>query len=362
VSARFRAKLSRVGAQSYPEGTQHRAPEDVFEPESLAGLDGLRVQLGHADGAPVLGRVVPGSVSHDRSHVVATLEITDGATVAGIRAGHIKEISLQYSCEIETDSAGHQHQRKIRFTGPSAHVALLDVRRERARCGATCSIAAQDGYMTTQRIADGGSIVFDAAAACGCRANADQAERDRIEAWLDHAVYATGVHKATLVTALGMRADAATRDVDRDMILETAAQLARPGSPATPASYHNGMRGRADAQRADINASDEAFRVVLQTKLTPRHDASSGAVAAAINARPALRALTGLARDHVVGVLEQVSSEDLERIADQMAAERAHVGATNAQLAGTRGDAAAVTLDDDAFRASLTSKLGSAAE
>jgi hypothetical protein len=266
---RFRARLSRVGAQTYPEGEQHRAPQDVFEPASLAGLDGLRVQLGHAVGARVVGRVVPGSVTHDASHVIATLEITDAATVLDIRSGRVREISLAYDCEIEVDSAGTQHQRKIRFTGPGAHVALLDSQRERARCGATCSIgAAQDGYMTTQRTSDGGAIITDVAATCGCRADATQVERDRIQAHLDHGAYVSGlsaVEIANEIAASGVddinSANAA--GLVRDAIA-TLARAGRSGNPYTPAVYHNGMRRSA---AADSLSSDEAFRASLQRKL-----------------------------------------------------------------------------------------------
>src|SRR5687767_8358703 len=97
--ARFRAHLSRTGRQLYTEGWQHRSAADVFDPQSLAGLDGLRVQRGHDPNAPAVGRVVPGTVGRadiagGESHVTAVLEITDIVTVADIRTGHLREISL----------------------------------------------------------------------------------------------------------------------------------------------------------------------------------------------------------------------------------------------------------------------------
>jgi len=157
--------------------------------------------------------------------------------------------------------------------------------------------------MTVQRAADGGRIIIRDIArdALGItdadiQRRVDQIERDRIDAWLDIASERTGVHKANIVTALAMRADAATADVTRDMIIETAAALARQANPATPAQYHR-PPPRADAARGGI-MTDQAFRAHLASKHTVLHADRADAAVAAPAPRPAARRADGTMTDN----------------------------------------------------------------
>jgi hypothetical protein len=265
--ATFRGRCARTGVQLYAAGPEHRDASAVFEPASLATLNNLRVQVGHEATAPQVGYVQADSHGRERGpdgneYLTAVLVITDAATIADLRAGKIAGISMGYSTEHVTDAAGRKHQTQIRHE----HLALLRAGRETPRCGAHCAITTKDSM--PQRTTDSLPLTTDATAACGCSAD-EQAQRDRIDAWLDIASDRTGVHKANIVAALSMRSDAATQQLTREVILDTASELTTPATIARanmPAQYHNGLRqpaGRADA----VNGSDDAFRKQLSAKL-----------------------------------------------------------------------------------------------
>lgn len=273
MSARFKCRLARTGTQFYSEGDQHRDASQVFAPESLAGLDNLRVQRGHVPARGVsVGRVVPGSVGRldngdvqGRSYIVAQLEITDAATAADIRSGKLREISLAYTCETVTDAAGRLQQTQIRYAGPEAHVALLDSRNERARCGEYCAVR-EDSMI--QQVSDGGSIVADA---CECTKD-EQAARDRVDAWLDECHDRYGVRRdAVLAAASAKHGD--TAHATRAILLDAAASIAtRQDSYAAlqPAQFAPGRYGagavRQDAQQTTDHTDDSAFRAALARK------------------------------------------------------------------------------------------------
>lgn len=267
TAVRFRAKISRTGVQSYETGLEYRDAAEVFHPDSLASLDGVRVTRGHSDMTPV-GRVVGGSASRvdkadpeGRSYLVATIEITDSATIADIRSGALKGISCGYDCEHHIDSRGDTRQINIRFD----HVALLRTGIEQPRCGEHCAITQKD-HMTTTRVSD--SIQLDASAATACECQTDQAERSRLEGYLAGASKIWGVSRDAIV--------AAHPDVDAtEQTITTAAQFAQRQLGLEPAQWHNSgqFSGRADSAAPGDLRDDSNFRKHLARKYDSEHTA-----------------------------------------------------------------------------------------
>lgn len=306
---RYSARLSRLGIQHYPEHgrSELRSAAEVFHPASLAGLDGLRVQIDHVpEMGRAVGRVLPGSVRRDGDHVAATLEIEDASTIAAIDRGELREISLGYSAEVIRDASGTWHQRNIRFERPGAHVALV----KRARCGASCSIGQRDSMSKEQRTDSGGAIVSDALG-CNC---ADQAERDRMLAYLDHYSELHGVHRDAIVAEV-IRVHGPQAQASKDLIRDAAARLNAPVN--APAVYHDGTRSRART-RGNVD-SDDNFRAAL------------------------VHHTDGPDLDPVAATQEIIQ----RGLAESKRLEKQHAAA----LAGQQPD------DDDAFRSGLAGKL-----
>ncbi len=92
----------------------------------------------------------------------------------------------------------------------------------------------------------------------------DAIQRDRMQAYLDHASMVTGVSVARILDGYAAKfgADA---DVNRANILEVAGDLARPVPDTQRAVYHN--PAQRTAARADANSDDDAFRASLAAKL-----------------------------------------------------------------------------------------------
>lgn len=148
AGTRYPARVARDGYMPYLTGLERRDMAELFAHETLAGLPGLRVVLGHGDGTggPTVGRVAPDTsfrreqLSDGHNYLVVDLEIDDEHTRSRIDRGELAEISLGYQCRVDFGDDGHKVQRNLRFSPEKGHVALLAPGG--ARCGAHCSIQA----------------------------------------------------------------------------------------------------------------------------------------------------------------------------------------------------------------------------
>lgn len=136
-----RSVITNVGVFRYPqpdgsEWLELRHPDDVFEEESLASLNGLPLTNDH----PTTG-VVPenykhltvGSVfspEHDAYHVTAGLAINDKQAMSDVQMGK-RALSCGYDCELVPYTDGYlgmpttHRQKRIRYN----HVSLVDMGR-----------------------------------------------------------------------------------------------------------------------------------------------------------------------------------------------------------------------------------------
>lgn len=128
-------------ALQYASGPEHR---DIHEVQNIVNqLAGLPIYLGHpaifpsADsGEKIVGRVLTGKLDSDSA--VAEMAIMDDAALSAIRAG-THELSLGYACVLDD----RRYQRNIKLD----HLALV----ERARCGSTCSLRADNMACTCDK-------------------------------------------------------------------------------------------------------------------------------------------------------------------------------------------------------------------
>jgi hypothetical protein len=146
--------IARTGEQLYgageipvdagPDGRIkiHRAPEDVFRPETIASFNGKPVVIKHPEGGTVnpdnWNDLAVGVVMHPRGglgaqddSLIADLLITSRAGIDAVNAG-LKEVSCGYDADYDEISEGVGRQYNI----VGNHVALV----ENARCGPRCSI------------------------------------------------------------------------------------------------------------------------------------------------------------------------------------------------------------------------------
>lgn len=149
---RVPARLTRVGVLEYrkPDGTirrELRLPEEVFNSDSLASLNGAPVtDLAHHRGLldvsnwkeATLGTTI--EIRKDGNFVAADLLINDPSAIADIENGRLHDISCGYRCKLEYTPGvwnGERYdaiQRDIRYN----HVAVLP--RGRGRAGADVSL------------------------------------------------------------------------------------------------------------------------------------------------------------------------------------------------------------------------------
>lgn len=149
---RVPARLTRVGVLEYrkPDGTirrELRLPEEVFNSDSLASLNGAPVtDLAHHRGLldvanwkdATLGTTI--EIRKDGNFVSADLLINDPSTIADVENGRLHDISCGYRCKLEHTPGvwnGERYdaiQRDIRYN----HVAVLP--RGRGRAGKEVSL------------------------------------------------------------------------------------------------------------------------------------------------------------------------------------------------------------------------------
>ncbi|MBX3159608.1 MAG: DUF2213 domain-containing protein [Deltaproteobacteria bacterium] len=115
-------------ALEYTDGPEYRQLDEVER--IVAQLAGLPVYLGHPvggsySGATRVGVVESGRLDGDRA--IARIRITDQIAAAAIARG-TRQLSLGYSCEVDSD----RYQHRIHLD----HISIVDA----ARCGAVCAI------------------------------------------------------------------------------------------------------------------------------------------------------------------------------------------------------------------------------
>ena len=136
---RIPSHVTRVGVFEYrlTDGTtrrEYRPPEEVFAAESLASYRDAAVCVGHPD-IPIDGRTwsgvavghVSGDASQDGRYVLADVVVSDGETIAAVRARELVEVSCGYRADLDptpgTSPDGEAYdgiQRNIRIN----HVGL----------------------------------------------------------------------------------------------------------------------------------------------------------------------------------------------------------------------------------------------
>lgn len=136
-----RAVITNTGVFRYPQADgsvwlELRHPDDVFDPKSLASLDGIALTNSHPDvgvSAENYKFLTVGSVtgpSHDAYHVTAKLSVNDKQAMADVMAGK-RALSCGYDCELVQESGVYlgmpytHRQKRIRYN----HVAIVDVGR-----------------------------------------------------------------------------------------------------------------------------------------------------------------------------------------------------------------------------------------
>lgn len=143
---RVPARLTRTGILEYKrkDGTirrELRLPEEVFNTDSLASLQGATVtDLSHHRGLLSLDDWKDATLGHteavrrDGKFVQADLHINDPAAVADIENGRLHDISCGYSCKLDASPGVYEGQpydviqRRIRYN----HVAVLPKGKGRA--------------------------------------------------------------------------------------------------------------------------------------------------------------------------------------------------------------------------------------
>lgn len=136
-----RAVLTNTGVFRYPQADgsvwlELRHPDDVFDPASLASLDGIALTNDHpsvgvsADNYQFLTVGSVTSPSHDAYHVTAKLSVNQKQAQADVQAGK-RALSCGYDCELVREGGVYlgmpytHRQKKIRYN----HVAIVDVGR-----------------------------------------------------------------------------------------------------------------------------------------------------------------------------------------------------------------------------------------
>lgn len=359
TAVRIRARLSRDGVQQYEGRRELRPVSEVFSAASLATLEGLRVQISHDANAPQVGRVLPGSVGREqvgRRHYVTAVLAVDASTAATLRASREPyQISMGYGCEVVMASGvtadGEAYdavQRQIRFDVAGAHVALLDPRTHRARCGETCSIQKDSDEMVI-RHSDGGEITADA---CEC----SQAEKDKRQGYIDGTADAYNVPAHLLEAELKSRGVVATLDSTREAATAVLARFGRSRPVHDAAQFHNNGRFSPGAVRQDartVEDTDAEFRRVLQLRsglLYGHTDATGNDVTeTAVKA-----AAPGASPEVLRNILDLARQLAIHGQPADMAIKQAATSVLGAHT--QRGDA--VDDSDDAFRAALAAKSG----
>jgi hypothetical protein len=161
---RVPARLTRTGVLEYkqPNGTirrELRLPEEVFNADSLASLQGATVTtLEHHVGLlnsfnwKEATRGHAEQVRRDGAFVEADLCVNDARTVADIENGRLHEISCGYACKLEYTPGeynGERYdaiQRRIRYN----HVALLPKGKGRAGSDVALRLDSSDAVCDEQ--------------------------------------------------------------------------------------------------------------------------------------------------------------------------------------------------------------------
>jgi hypothetical protein len=136
-----RATVTNIGVFRYPQadGTvmlELRHPDDVFDPASLASLEGLPLTNDHPSTGVnpenfkfhTVGSVF--SPRNDAYHVTAGLAIADKQAMADVQSGK-RALSCGYDCELVPYTDGYMgmptthRQKRIRYN----HVAIVDMGR-----------------------------------------------------------------------------------------------------------------------------------------------------------------------------------------------------------------------------------------
>lgn len=160
--------LTRVGVFNYrlADGSvrrELRLPEEVFHPDALASFSMVPLTREHPEGGAVDSQnwkahavgVVGEEVKRDGEYVRATVLVTDADAVKDLEAGHRRQLSCGYTCDVVEESGewrGLQFdavQRNIRGN----HVAL--VRQGRAGPDVRVHLDAEDAEMVERMDGDG---------------------------------------------------------------------------------------------------------------------------------------------------------------------------------------------------------------
>ena len=140
-AARINASLTRPGVFVYegPSGPvrEYRPPEEVFDPESIASMNGVPVTILHPD-VPTVGPDNVNDLRHgylidgaafdeSTNHVVGVLQLDTSDVQNGVNTGSLAETSMGYRCDLDptpgVSPEGEEYdvvQRSIRYN----HVAL----------------------------------------------------------------------------------------------------------------------------------------------------------------------------------------------------------------------------------------------
>lgn len=205
-----------------------RRPEDVYKPESLATFQMLPVTDNHPIGNGLVNPAMTKNVAigwtgesirqdSDGQGVVASMAITDAATIKKVKAGKV-ELSCGYECDlIHTPGITESGERYdgIQTNIRGNHIALVD----RARAGSVARIrmdSADGAFMITdeQRTDEGYSMdelqkAMNLAASEKVRADAAEAKATALETKLATAEGEALNIKAKLTSSEQARTDAA---------------------------------------------------------------------------------------------------------------------------------------------------------
>ena len=157
---RVPARPTRAGIFVYRNGDgstrrELRAPEEVFNEDSLKSLRGAPVTILHPEGEVTAANYRQLAVGHvsdvvapdsDGIHVAAPLYIQDAKAVADVNSGALKELSCGYECDLDPMPGVWQgqpydaSQKRIRYN----HVAAGPVGWGRAGASASLRLDASD--------------------------------------------------------------------------------------------------------------------------------------------------------------------------------------------------------------------------
>lgn len=128
----------------------HRTPDEVFDAESMASMNGKSLVIDHPDEdvSPAnWKKLTIGTVLNARrgtgvleDYLVADLLITDKDAIEDVKSSKLSELSAGYDAQYEQSEPGIGRQHTIRYN----HLAFVD----QGRCGSMCAV--RDRKLTTK--------------------------------------------------------------------------------------------------------------------------------------------------------------------------------------------------------------------